>query len=299
MASKPDLGDLAAAGLSNVGIGPLSIGSMLDTVEFVKKAWTSFGVPSSLAPTTDLGEIDRRIADLKAVEQWLTVNLNMLQGTIQAIEVQRATIATLKAYADAVGESASAVPGAQALADALAAAAPMFAAAGTGAAAGSPAAAPRTPGGEPADAGDREREASFGTPRERVGERDAAAARSGARTAGKTPADKSGDTTVRAFEAPSLDPAAWWHLLQGQFNQIASTAMSGVGLSPVPATPEGRTKTSTKAVAREPGSRSRRGAPVARTDASDAPARGGSASHAPVKGTGSVKRTAMRRGTKG
>lgn len=50
-----------------------------------------------MAPTVDIDELDRRIADLKAVEQWLTVNMNMLQGTIQALEIQRGTIATLKA----------------------------------------------------------------------------------------------------------------------------------------------------------------------------------------------------------
>lgn len=115
MAGKLGIGDLAAMGLGNVGIGPLNVGNVLDTVEFVKRAWASIGVPSSFAPTVDLEELDKRIADLKAVEQWLTVNMNMLQGTIQALEIQRGTIATLKAIgapmAAAAGLRVSPEPG--------------------------------------------------------------------------------------------------------------------------------------------------------------------------------------------
>ena len=116
MAGKLGIGDLAAMGLGNVGVGPFKVGNVLDTVEFVKKAWASFGVPPGFAPTIDVEELDKRIADLKAVEQWLTVNMNMLQGTIQALEIQRGTIATLKAIgapmAAAAGLRVSPEPGA-------------------------------------------------------------------------------------------------------------------------------------------------------------------------------------------
>jgi hypothetical protein len=47
-------------------------------------------------PTIDVDELDKRIKDLRAAEQWVEVNLNMLRATIQGLEVQRHTIAALK-----------------------------------------------------------------------------------------------------------------------------------------------------------------------------------------------------------
>jgi hypothetical protein len=51
-----------------------------------------------MAPLTNVEELDKRIKDMRAVEQWLNLNLNMLQSAIQALEVQRATLATLRAF---------------------------------------------------------------------------------------------------------------------------------------------------------------------------------------------------------
>jgi hypothetical protein len=43
-------------------------------------------------------ELERKIAELKSVENWLKLNLSMLSSTIQGMEVQLATIATLKSF---------------------------------------------------------------------------------------------------------------------------------------------------------------------------------------------------------
>ena len=59
-------------------------------------------LPSMVAPTFDVNELDKRIADLRAVEQWLELNASMLRTTIQTLEVQRATIATLKGISGAM-----------------------------------------------------------------------------------------------------------------------------------------------------------------------------------------------------
>lgn len=72
-------------------------------------------LPGMVAPTLDLGELDKRIADLRAVEQWLQLNAAVLRTTIQSLEVQRATIATLEQVGGAMlspatGGSDSAVP---------------------------------------------------------------------------------------------------------------------------------------------------------------------------------------------
>ena len=55
-------------------------------------------MPDMISPLTNVDELDKRITDMRAVEQWLKLNLNMLQSAIQALEVQRATLATLKAF---------------------------------------------------------------------------------------------------------------------------------------------------------------------------------------------------------
>lgn len=49
-----------------------------------------------VAPVLDVDELDRRLRDLKAVHFWLEQNARALQATIQALEVQRMTLAALR-----------------------------------------------------------------------------------------------------------------------------------------------------------------------------------------------------------
>ncbi len=76
-----------------------------DPLEFLKGMWSSMGfhLPGMVTPTLDVNELDKRIADLKAVEGWLKMNLNMLQMSIQGLEMQRVTLAAMAA----IGQSAS------------------------------------------------------------------------------------------------------------------------------------------------------------------------------------------------
>jgi hypothetical protein len=75
----------------------LGFEKMLETMQLMGKAWGGLGqMPSGLQPTIDVKEIEKRIADLKAVEQWLNMNLGMLRTTIQALEVQMSTINAMK-----------------------------------------------------------------------------------------------------------------------------------------------------------------------------------------------------------
>ncbi len=53
-------------------------------------------VPQWVAPTVSVEEVDKRIAELKAVQFWLEQNGRALTATIQALEVQRMTLSTLK-----------------------------------------------------------------------------------------------------------------------------------------------------------------------------------------------------------
>ncbi len=54
------------------------------------------GVGQWVAPTLDPDELDKRINDLRTVQFWLEQNARMLGATIQALEVQRMTLSTLK-----------------------------------------------------------------------------------------------------------------------------------------------------------------------------------------------------------
>lgn len=101
------------------------MGAMTDSLDFVKNLWGSMGIPGMnmpgmnvssmnvpgmsmpgmVMPTLSVEEIRKKISDLKAVESWLELNMNMLRGTIQALEVQAATIATLQSMGDALSAS--------------------------------------------------------------------------------------------------------------------------------------------------------------------------------------------------
>jgi len=58
-------------------------------------------------PSFDIEELDKRIKDLKSVESWLALNLNVLKSTIQTLEVQRATLLAIKSFGDAMANSQS------------------------------------------------------------------------------------------------------------------------------------------------------------------------------------------------
>ncbi len=51
---------------------------------------------SWVAPTLDVDELEKRIQELRAVHFWLEQNSKALGATIQALEVQKMTLATLK-----------------------------------------------------------------------------------------------------------------------------------------------------------------------------------------------------------
>ena len=189
---------------------------MNDTLDFVKNLWGGMQIPGTvpgmagmpgIPPLPGAGmsveDLDKKIADLKAVEAWLTLNQNMLHGTIQALEIQRGTLATLKAMGDSmaqamgqtkVGES-SVAPFAQFFAQMAQAATPAAAAAHTPPA---PSAPPPPPPPDPAQAAP----------------------------------DAAGAAMPAAM--------AWWNLLQDQFRHAVASAIpaeGGAGTDDAPVSP--------------------------------------------------------------
>ncbi len=61
-----------------------------------------------VAPTLNVEELDKRIEELKNVQFWLEQNSRALAATIQALEVQKMTLATLKGMNFNIAEMANA-----------------------------------------------------------------------------------------------------------------------------------------------------------------------------------------------
>ena len=69
-----------------------------DPFEMFRRLWGPLGVPvpGMAMPTLDPQEIDKRIQDLKSVEVWLSMNLNMLRAGIQGLEMQKAGLTAMQ-----------------------------------------------------------------------------------------------------------------------------------------------------------------------------------------------------------
>ena len=69
-----------------------------DPFELFRRLWGPLGVPlpGMAMPTLDPNEIDKRIAELRSVEGWLGMNLNMVKFSIQGLEVQKAALVAMR-----------------------------------------------------------------------------------------------------------------------------------------------------------------------------------------------------------
>jgi hypothetical protein len=78
-----------------------------DPMNFVRGMWGNMGfkLPGMIAPTLDTDDLGKQIADLKAVEGWLRMNLSMLQMTIQNLEMQQTTLSAVKAMGQMAQEA--------------------------------------------------------------------------------------------------------------------------------------------------------------------------------------------------
>jgi len=73
-----------------------------DPFEMFRRLWGPLGVPipGMAVPTFDPKEVEKRIAELKSVEAWLNMNLNMLRMSIQGLELQRAALQAMKSASE-------------------------------------------------------------------------------------------------------------------------------------------------------------------------------------------------------
>lgn len=95
MASNSGLGEGVSAAASAMGLGAMP---------------NIPGMPAWAMPTVDPAELEKRINELKTVLFWLDQNANALKASVQALEVQKMTLETLKSMGDSMKNAAQATP---------------------------------------------------------------------------------------------------------------------------------------------------------------------------------------------
>ena len=150
------------------------------------------GLTNWIAPTMSVEDIEKRVDELKAVQFWLEQNSRALTATIQALEVQKMTLSTLKGMNVNMGDMAALFQP-KAGGDAMARATSAFAAPMAQAAKGNDKAAAPAPAPAPA-------------PSSKAAQGQAAIPAGG----------------------PVVDPMQWWGALTQQFQQIATNALQDV-----------------------------------------------------------------------
>jgi len=74
-----------------------------DLFEFFQKMWnpTSFPLPGVFTPTMNVEDVEKKIAELQSVENWLKRNLTCLQMTIKTLEMQKSALQSIQESAKA------------------------------------------------------------------------------------------------------------------------------------------------------------------------------------------------------
>ncbi|WP_296952162.1 PhaM family polyhydroxyalkanoate granule multifunctional regulatory protein [uncultured Massilia sp.] len=210
-----------------------TIPGMTDTLDFVKNLWGSMHLPGAslpgmsgmAGPPLSIEDLDKRIADLKAVESWLNLNLGMLRGSIQALEVQRGTLATLKSMSASMAE-AMRQSGVSAEKMAAMPFTSFFGAPAQSPSSSSPSSAPPAQGAA-ASRPAKPAEAAAAAPAPQPSAAGGGSAQPGTATP-LPPAGGAPDNAAAAAAAAMGVPAAmaWWNMLQDQFTQAVSAAMT-------------------------------------------------------------------------
>ena len=151
-----------------------------------------------VAPTLNPEELEKRIGELRAVQFWLEQNARMLAATIQALEVQRMTLSTLKTMNVQMGD----------LRDSLQIRVP-----------GSSSAPAPAPAARARD--DDETDSAADSDDDDESDDEAAPAPT-SRSKPRAPAAK---TAAKPGGVGVVDPLQWWGALTKQFTELAANAM--------------------------------------------------------------------------
>ncbi len=98
-----------------------------DALEFMQKMWNPLGVPipgftlpaatppgaapavpfpnpAAMFATLDPAEVERKIAELRVIEGWLAMSLNLMQMSIKTLELQKASLEAMRGAGAAQGK---------------------------------------------------------------------------------------------------------------------------------------------------------------------------------------------------
>jgi hypothetical protein len=187
---------------------------------------TSSAAPGWVAPTLDPEELEKRIQELKTVQFWLEQNTKAVGATIQALEVQRMTLNTLKGMNMSFNDLADSLKAKPQEAAPAATAQPKYS---------FTQAAPVQAEPEPEVHVDAE-----------------------------APKAKPSKARSKKAAAGGVDPSHWWGALTDQFQHIATHAMNDMAHraqahaatgSAKPAAKKAAAKATPKAAARQPAAR--------------------------------------------
>jgi len=203
--------------------GDAATNPLFASLEMMRQAFAGLVGPAGmtgglgLSPSMNPEELERKIAELKSVENWLKLNLSMLSSTIQGMEVQLATIATLKSFM-----AASTAGGASAQASGAQPAPPSWFS-GWPTAAAQPQSYPSMhtqSESQPQPKPESQPDAVAPNPADRDNRADRAAQAT------------QGDAATAAV-APAAQ--AWWDMLQQQFGQVAAATAASMAVKPTQA----------------------------------------------------------------
>ena len=258
-----------------------AFGSMLPGFDFmqglVKNAGAALpGINQWIAPTLDPEELDKRIKELKTVQFWLEQNARLLATTIQALEVQRMTLSTLKGMNVSLGD----------LAESLKARVPGAAPAAAAEPAPDSAPLPNPfrlfmPSASPATA-----------------ETPAASAPEAAAPAVAAAAPEATVPDAAAAAPPGLvDPMQWWTALTQQFTELAQKAVhDGAAAAAAQASAGGQSPSAAPAAASAARKATSGAAPGAKTRTKSSTNASTSASTSAAGSKPAVRRAAPKRG---
>lgn len=76
---------------------------LFTSMNMMRQMWEGMGTNpmdmSTAAAIPSAEDLEKRIKELKTVENWLRLNLSMLSSTIQGLEIQHSTLSTLQSFA--------------------------------------------------------------------------------------------------------------------------------------------------------------------------------------------------------
>lgn len=97
-----------------------------DALDFMQRMWNPLGLampgfgaaapqqppgmpfanPAAMFAALDPAEIDRKIGELRIIENWLTMSVNMMQMSIKTLELQKASVEAMRGNAAPAGKGA-------------------------------------------------------------------------------------------------------------------------------------------------------------------------------------------------